>query len=288
MNYCAAAILILALASGPSTVVVRAGNYQLTEEMLDQALGYAQFLGAHDFTPTDQASLRADLIAYFKKDPAKQMEEYRVIAQNPRRWSSALALANDRYKGWQWYVDNPDSFREFQTTPFGKMVLKYNPVLLNSSGVIVTRADVDCQFYTQTLVAQAAGVSPPTDKDEEQFIHNLAWRSWFLTQEQRENLRHAEVRLADFRLVYDGSIKTRTVMIADIKASVHSPGDVARIAREAENESGYTGKYYQMFRSEELAALGHAGRVNGAVLGLGAAGRSMGRSGDINTPIGTR
>ena len=70
--------------------------------------------------------------------------------------------------------------------------------------------------------------------------------------------------------------------------SVQSPGDVGRVARQVENDSEYTGKYYQMFHSEELSAGARAARVNGAVLGLGTAGRSMGRSGDINTPMGTR
>ena len=53
------------------------------------------------------------------------------------------------------------------------MVLKYNPVLVNSGGMIVTKTDVDCQFYSDALVAKIAGVAPPTPTEKDRFIRNL-------------------------------------------------------------------------------------------------------------------
>ena len=283
-----------AATSSPSAVIASAGSYQLTEEMIQQALRLAQFLAAADFSPADAAALRTDLIAVFHAEPAKQIQAYESVANNFRTAAglahnpTSLAVANDRYKMWQWYGENPEGFREFQSYPFGKMVLKYNPVLVNSGGIVVTRADVDCQFYANTLVAQAAGVAPPTQAEKERFVRNLPaqFASW--PPEQRDYLRRAEIRLASLRLVYEGTIKTRAAVLADVKSSVHSAADVSGEARQVENDAQYTGKYYQLYRSEVMGALFNAGRVNRAVTGLGAAGRSTARSSDINTPVGTR
>jgi hypothetical protein len=52
-----------------------------------------------------------------------------------------------RDKVWQGYAHDPQAFSGFQSYPFGKMVLKYNPVLVNSGGMIVTKTYVDGQFH---------------------------------------------------------------------------------------------------------------------------------------------
>ena len=61
--------------------VVSAGGYQLTEQMLDQALRFGQILAAADFSSADASALRADLIAYFQKEPVKQMAAYESVAK---------------------------------------------------------------------------------------------------------------------------------------------------------------------------------------------------------------
>src|SRR5262249_16421748 len=155
-----------------SAVVAKSGSYQLTEEMIQQALRFGEFLAGAVFSPSDAGALRGDLIAAFQKEPAKQMESYvtipKSLPQAPPFQSnpSWLSAAIDRYKAWKWYGENPRGFREFQSYPFGKMVLKYNPVLVNSGGMIVTRVDVECQFYSDALVAKAAGVPPPTPPEK--------------------------------------------------------------------------------------------------------------------------
>jgi hypothetical protein len=124
--------------SGPaSAVVAGSGRYQLTEEMIQQALRFGEFLSGAVFSPSDAAALRGDLIATFEREPAKQIESYEAIGKSLREAPglqpkpSWLAAAVDRYKAWQWYAENQQGFREFQRYPFGKMVLKYNPVLVN-------------------------------------------------------------------------------------------------------------------------------------------------------------
>src|SRR5215831_3016052 len=146
-------------------VVATSGNYQLTEQIIGQALRFGQILAGTEFSLSDAATLRAGLIAYFQKEPAKQMEAYESVAkalpETPGRKRTWLDLALIRYKMWQWYAENPQAFRDFQSYPFGRMVLKYNPVLVNSGGMIVIKTDVDCQFYSDALVAKTAGVPPP-------------------------------------------------------------------------------------------------------------------------------
>lgn len=269
MKYVGVTILSLSLWSGPlpaqtgaprSTVVVRSGSYQLTEQMLDQALRFGQILAATDFSPSDAAVLRADLIAYFQKEPAKQMAAYQSVAKilqqgiRPGGKPSWLDLALIRYRQWQSYGD-PQRFREFKSYPFGRMVLKYNPVVADSGGMIVTRNNVDCLFYSDTMVAKAAAVAPPTEADKDQFVRNLPSRFASMPIEQKEHLRQAEIRLAQFHIVYDGTIKTHAAVLADIRKNVHSSTDVSREARQVENDAGITAQQRAVDFESRLAVM---------------------------------
>lgn len=278
--------------SPASAVVAGSGGYQLTKQMIAQAIRFGQILAGADFSPSDAAALRGDLIATFQNEPAKQMEAYdaipKTLRETPGRKPSWLDLALVRYKVWQWYGENQQAFHDFQGYPFGRMVLKYNPVLVNADGMIVTKTDVDCQFYADILVAKAAGVAPPTQTDQDRFVRDLPSQFASLPREEQEYLRRSELRLVNLRLVHDGTVKTRAAVVADIRKSVRSPEDVWREARQVENDAQYGSKYYQLYRAEVLAAVANANRVNARVLGLGAASRSIMRSGDINTPVGTR
>ena len=49
--------------------------------LIQRALGFGQTLAGADFSPSDAAALGADLIACFKKEPAKQMEAYEAFAK---------------------------------------------------------------------------------------------------------------------------------------------------------------------------------------------------------------
>jgi hypothetical protein len=92
--------------SHESSVVARSGGYELTEQMIEQALRFGQFLAGANFSLSDTAALRADLIAIFQKEAAKQMESHAAIAKSLReapslrRNPSWLAAAIDRYKAW--------------------------------------------------------------------------------------------------------------------------------------------------------------------------------------------
>jgi hypothetical protein len=291
MKYRGVAILCLCVLSplaaqaGPdkpspaSPVVASADGYQLTEEMIGHALRFGQVLAGSDFSPPDAAALRGDLIATFQKEPAKQIEAYEAVAKALReavgRKPSWSTLALVRYKVWQGYGENEEAFRGFRSYPFGQMVLKYNPVLINSGGTIVTKTDVDCQFYADALVAKAAGIAPPTETEKEQFVRDLPTQFASMPREQQEYLRQAELRLVNLRMVYDGTAKTRAAIAADIRKNVHSSEDVWREARRVENDAEYGSKYHQLYRSEAFAAVAHANRVNAQILGLGTAVQSM-------------
>jgi hypothetical protein len=256
-----------------SAVVAQSSGYQLTEEMIQQALQFGQILAGASFSPSDAAVLRSELIAYFPKETTKQMEGYqsvsKIVRENLGRRPSWFDLALIRYKVWQSYGENQQAFREFQSVPFGKMVLKYNPVLVNSGGIVVTKTDVDCQFYSDTLVAQAAGVAPPTQAEKDRWMQGLSSRFASMPREQQENLRRAEFRLWSLRTVYESSVKTRAAMIADIKSNVHSRADVGREARQLESGTEHDGKYWQSYLKEGIAAVFSANRVNGDIIWLG-------------------
>ena len=260
-------LLVKLLSSRTTAVVAQAGSPQLTEEMIQQALRFGQILAGADFSPSDVAALRSDLIAYFEKEPATQVAAYEAAAKMLPRPSIVtgqntwLDLALVRYRVWQAYARNPQSFRDFQSYPFGKMVIKYNPVLVNSGGMIVTQTDVQCQFYSNALVAQGAGVPLPTRTETEQFIRTLPSRFASLPREQQEYLTRAEIRLQSLYTVYVDTVKTRAVVAADIRKNVHTAVDVWREARQVENDAEYNAKYYQLYRSEAWGAVLNGNRV---------------------------
>lgn len=247
--------------------------------MIEQALRFGQILAGADFSASDATVLKGDLTATFEKEPAKQIDAYESVVKALRkalgRKPSWLDLALVRYKVWQGYAADPRAFGDFQSYPFGKMVLKYNPVLVNSDGMIVTKTDVDCQFYADDLVAEIAGVAPPSQAEKDRLARDLPSQFASLPREQQEHLTRAELRLVNLRMVYDGTVKTHAVVVADIKKRVHSSEDVRRVARQVENDAQYGSKYHQLYRAEALAAVAHANRVNAQILGLGTAVRSM-------------
>jgi hypothetical protein len=233
--------------------VVASGGYRLTEAMLGDVLRFGQILAAADFSPTDAAALRSDLIAYFQKEPAKQIAAYQSVAQVLRRLGrpSWLTLALLRYGQWQSYGD-AQRFRRFQSYPFGRMVLKYNPVLVSSGGMVVTGNDVDCLFYSNAMVAKAAGVAGPAPADKNRFVENLPSHFASMPAGLKEDLRQAEIRLARFAMVYDGTVKTRAAVLADIRKNVHASADVWREARQVESDAGSAGE--KLTADQERAA----------------------------------
>jgi hypothetical protein len=119
---------------------------------------------------------------------------------------------------WQAFGENQQAFCKFQSYPFGKMVLKYNPALVNSGGTIITKAHVDSLYYSNALVAEAAGLAPPAQAEKDQLIRSLPSRFGSLTKEQQAYLSRAGGRMWGFATIYNRYINTRAAMIADIRS----------------------------------------------------------------------
>ncbi|HYK59819.1 MAG TPA: hypothetical protein VEV85_10345, partial [Bryobacteraceae bacterium] len=49
--------------------------------MIDQALRFGQILAGADFSPSDAAAMGSDLIATFRKEPAKETADYESVAK---------------------------------------------------------------------------------------------------------------------------------------------------------------------------------------------------------------
>lgn len=277
----AAIVLLLALCPGPlpaqggsdrpgadrpspgAAVVVSSGGRRLTEAMLDEARRYGQILAAAEFSAADAAALRAALIASFLKQPAQQAAAYDSVGtmlrqRLPGGAPSWLDLALLRYAQWQSY-GQAQRFADFSGTPLGRMVLKYNPVLVHSGGAIVTRDNVDCRFYADTMVARAAALAPPTAADKDRFARTLAAHFAAMPAQRKTYLTQAEIRLARLVLVYDGDGGTRAAVLADIRKEVHAPADVARAARQVENDASpadaATGGAQALDAEQRLAAM---------------------------------
>jgi hypothetical protein len=163
---------------------------------------------------------------------------------------SLAGMASLRDNVWQWLGQNQQAFRDFQNDQtVGKMVLKYNPVVVHSGGTIITKAHVDSLFFSNALVAQIAGVPPPTQAEEDQYLRTFPAQFGSLTKEQQEAFRRADARMSMFATIYSQTRSTRGVMIAAIRRNVHSSRDVPNEARRVENSS-VNGDYFNAYLIE--------------------------------------
>lgn len=223
--------------SAPNTVVVTSGTYQLTEGMLEQGMYFSQFLAGQRFSAPDLAAMREGLISVFRKQPAKEVVGYKALAQIVpllQKTRSSLAIAKVREAAWGAFAQDPAGFREFQNDPAGKIVLKYNPVIVNANGMVVTRVSVDSLFASNSLVAKIAGVTPPPQSEEDECLRVLPSRFSSLTRDQQEFFRQAESRLARFQEMYANGF-IRDSVVSEVKKTVRSPKDVPDRARALEN-----------------------------------------------------
>ena len=269
-----------------TSIVVSTGGYQLTELMLEQGIGYAQYLAGGSFSAGDVAALRDDLIAYFRREPATQAPVYEALAArlqklpNLLRHPDPLVAALGRESIWEWYAKNPEGFQTFQSVPFGRMVLKYNPVIVNSGGMIINRVNVDSLLASNALIAKAAGISPPTQAERDEFLRDLPSKFPTLAAEEQQYLRLAESRLANFRQIYDSTRQIHAAITADIRKSVHSSEDAWREARVVENDSRSGYKYHRAYHG----ALAHALLAPSRIFSLGALSRSISKGSMIDVP----
>jgi len=273
-------VLVKFLRVETSPVITQSSGYQLTEEMMQRALQLAQIEAGADFSPSDAASLRADLIALFQKEPSKQIEDHRnieqwlqqapLLADGKRTWLS-MGLLRDNF--WQRLGQDQQAFREFQSYPLGKMVLKYNPVVVNSGGTLITKAHIDSLFFSNALVADAAGLPPPARAEKDQLIRTLPSQFGSMPKWQQAFFRRADERMTMFATIYSQTRSTRANMIRDIRSNVHSSQDVPNEARRVENES-INGSYWRTYLIE--------GRANITSMAIGIDGmlrnmRNMGK-----------
>jgi hypothetical protein len=223
--------------SEPNSVIAASGKYQLTEGMVEQAIYFGQFLAGQRFSAPDIAAMREGLIGTFRRQAAKEMAGYQALAQIVpvlRSTQNTLAIAKVREAAWAAFAKDPAGFREFQNDPAGKVILKYNPVIVNARDMIVTRLNVDCLFASNALVAKIAGVAPPPQSEKDECLRVLPSKFSSLTNEQQEFFRQAETRLARFQEMYASGFIGPSV-VAEIKKTVHSPKDVPDRARAIEN-----------------------------------------------------
>jgi hypothetical protein len=224
-------------AAAPNTVVATSGNHQLTEGMLEDAIYFGQFLAGQRFSSPDLAAMREGLISTFRTQPAKDATGYQALGQFVpvlRRTRSVLAVAKTREAAWGAFAKDPAGFREFQNDPAGKIILKYNPVVVSAGDMIITRLNVESLFASNALVAKIAGVTPPSQSDIDECLRLLPSQFASLTKDQQQFFRQAESRLARFQEMYASSFIGPSV-VSEIKKTVHSPQDVPDRARALEN-----------------------------------------------------
>jgi len=216
-------------------------------------------------------------MTWFQKDPAKQAETFDAVAKFLRNRNSRnqMDLAVMRYKFWFVLGQKSEVFDAFKNEPWARMVLRYNPILVNSDGMIITQRDVDWQFNSDAFVAGIAGVAPPTQADKDRFVASLPSRFASMPAEERENLRMSQARLASVHLSIDGTIKTKAAVESYIRTNVRSSEDVFRVARQVENDSQYRAKYDLAGRAEKINAIRNAQQVNRQITAINGAVRNV-------------
>lgn len=148
-----------------STVMANSSGYELTEEMIAQGLNFAQFLAGRDFSPSDLAVVREqNLVASFRSEPGKQQAFYDSIQSigGLLRNRHTLTGAIGREAFWDWFANHPAEFQKFLSYPSGKIVVKYNPVVVSYRGTMINQLNVESLLAANALVAEIAGIAPPT------------------------------------------------------------------------------------------------------------------------------
>jgi hypothetical protein len=232
----ATATLNIATAA-PNTVIATSGTHQLTDGMLDEAIDFGQFLVGRQFSATDAATMREGLISTFRMQPDKEVAGYQALAQFVpalRSTRSSLAVAKAREGAWAAFAKDPTGYRAFQNDPAGQILLRYNPVIVNAGGMIITRLSVESLFASNALVAKIAGLAPPSQTDIDECLRLLPSQFASLTKEQQEFFRQAESRLARFQEMYASHFIGPSV-VSEIKKTVRSPKEVPDRARALEN-----------------------------------------------------
>jgi len=253
-------------------VVATSGEHQLTDQQLNLAVVYAQVQAGTGFSAEDAATLKADTIAWFKKNPEGDLFIGVTNSFKNRNLSSDFDVGAIRYIYWDQFGKHPESLDVFKTEPWYGVILKYNPILVQAEGMVITQRDVDWLFYANGFVAEIAGVAPPSDADKERFASTLPSRFASMSAEEREQLRGSQLRLAKVLMCMQGTaIKTRAAIESYIRANVHTSEDVARVARQVENDSQPRQLYDRASIAEMSNALSASQQALGTITRQGAA-----------------
>jgi len=246
-------------AQAGSEIIARSGGYRLTEQDIQHGIMFAEVQAGVDFSDDDADSLREDFIAWFNSDPATAAESFAGVTNNylrNRTKFSQTDLAIMRYNYWAVLAKKSETFHDFKTEPWSRLILQLNPVLVRSHGMIITQRDVDWLFNSQDFIAQIAGVEPPSQEDRDRYARRLASRFSSMSDQERENLRRSQSRLAAVHMCMDGTVRTKAAMVAYIRDNVQSTDDLARVARQIEDDSQYQAKYNVASKTEKLNAIG--------------------------------
>jgi hypothetical protein len=234
------------------TVVARAGGNVLYQGNIDDMIQFADILAGAEMSGADASALRAELIVVFNRDPDRSDALYGYVVPLLKtalgRASPWPQLADIRQGQYVLSLRSPDLLDRIAL--FGRIVQKYNPVLVQTRDWIIGRTDLESQFHSDDLVATIAGVAPLTQAEKDGYLRELPARFATLSPDEQAQLGEAEPRAASFDYIYHAAIGARNDLIKDIRSHVHSRDDVAQEARRVETECRPKGPYWTSYQKE--------------------------------------
>jgi len=158
-----------------STVLAEAGGVQLTQQMVNDAIEYGEFLALRRFNRGEYEFLHGEMISHFIANTAAEFEAHEIIGPFIRRLPTQGAIAQAKLRRDIMAEIHFHIQKSGRVSPLLEVVYRYNPVLAADSklGVVATRASYTALLESNSYVAAIADLGHIPDKDKDRYLNEL-------------------------------------------------------------------------------------------------------------------
>lgn len=220
-------------------VLAQAGGQTLTRQNFDELLTIYNWLLESSLNAGEQDALSTVLIDEFKANPAKIAKNYAAIHDQVPQILRADPLQQARRRAEIWKSMIKDAPGDPGTAAVLKILAKNPSVLLVTDRGVVTQTEIDALIASDDNVAAVAGLAKTTPAERARIVQQIvaAFPGFAENEDRYEAIADAEERCLSLRAIVESSAQNRAAVVAEIKAKVHDPSDVAREARALENNA---------------------------------------------------
>lgn len=226
----------------PARVLAEAGDFRLTQQMLDDTVAFAEFLAARTIDTNDKLDLRREIIDQFPSSTQEDHEAYRDVGTLVRQLGTVGALKQAEVRREMmnriWF----DAQLSGEESPFLDLVYRYNPVLGSDErlGLVALRVSFDALLASNSFVATKAGLDPLTPAERDAFAEQVSKEYESMNDRQKRYLADGEVswlKLITVWQTWDEQKQNEQMRIVGVNG-IKSAEQVPQVARNLEHWAG--------------------------------------------------